>query len=269
MYLSKLLFDLNSRRPLKLMMTPERPRLLNMFDDFVLLRFWARVPEDLELILLLLYSDVPSIQPLSVDHPSLQHPLPSHYIFLTPRWGSQGGVFSSSARRNWEYTKQDFDLIHTLFTLTGFNGVRPQLSSGVRSQFNEVVVIVLQKNSMSRPGLPAPRENNRMSRPGLPAPKENNSTSRPGLPAPREYNSTSRPGLPAPTKNNSVSRPGLPAPMQEEYIGQTYSEIPVDSPALPPDGKCNTGLDPPSCILIFCQFYILGLYANLFSYVFY
>ena len=32
------------------MMTPVRPRLLNMITDFVLLRFWARAPEDLSAI---------------------------------------------------------------------------------------------------------------------------------------------------------------------------------------------------------------------------
>ena len=31
--------SLNSRRPLKLMMTPACPRLLDMINDFVLLRF--------------------------------------------------------------------------------------------------------------------------------------------------------------------------------------------------------------------------------------
>ena len=48
---------LNSRRPLILMMTPICPRLLNLINDFVLLRFRARAPEDLsaiEVILLLL-----------------------------------------------------------------------------------------------------------------------------------------------------------------------------------------------------------------------
>ena len=41
---------LNSRRPLHLMMTPVCPRLLNLNNDFVLLRFWARAPEDLSAI---------------------------------------------------------------------------------------------------------------------------------------------------------------------------------------------------------------------------
>ena len=35
---------LNSRRPLKLVMTPACPRLLDMINDFVLLRFWDRAP---------------------------------------------------------------------------------------------------------------------------------------------------------------------------------------------------------------------------------
>ena len=42
------------------MMTPVCPRLLNMINDFVLLRVWARAPEDLsaiEVILLLLLYD--------------------------------------------------------------------------------------------------------------------------------------------------------------------------------------------------------------------
>ena len=43
MYLFKIAFStLNSRRPIKLM-TPVCPRLLKMINDFVLLRFWARV----------------------------------------------------------------------------------------------------------------------------------------------------------------------------------------------------------------------------------
>ena len=41
---------LNSRRPLKLMMTHVCPRLLNMINDFVLLLFRARAPEDLSAI---------------------------------------------------------------------------------------------------------------------------------------------------------------------------------------------------------------------------
>ena len=41
---------LNSWQPLKLMMTPICPRLLNMINDFVLLRFRARSPEDLSAI---------------------------------------------------------------------------------------------------------------------------------------------------------------------------------------------------------------------------
>ena len=32
------------------MMTPVCPRLLNLNNDFVLLRFWARAPEDLSAI---------------------------------------------------------------------------------------------------------------------------------------------------------------------------------------------------------------------------
>ena len=41
---------LNSRRPLHLMMTPVCPRLLNLNNDFLLLRFLARAPEDLSAI---------------------------------------------------------------------------------------------------------------------------------------------------------------------------------------------------------------------------
>ena len=40
----------NSRQPLILMMTPICPRFLNMINDFVLLRFRARAPEDLSAI---------------------------------------------------------------------------------------------------------------------------------------------------------------------------------------------------------------------------
>ena len=46
---------LNSRRPLILMMTPICPRLLNLINDFVLLRFRARAPEDLSAIEMLYY----------------------------------------------------------------------------------------------------------------------------------------------------------------------------------------------------------------------
>ena len=38
-YLFKILFPFNSRRPLQLMMTPVCPRLLNLINDFVFLRF--------------------------------------------------------------------------------------------------------------------------------------------------------------------------------------------------------------------------------------
>ena len=41
---------LNCRRPLILMTTPICPRLLNMINEFVLLRFRARTPEDLSAI---------------------------------------------------------------------------------------------------------------------------------------------------------------------------------------------------------------------------
>ena len=41
---SKLLSTLNSRRPLKLTMTAVRPRISKIINDFVLLRFWDRVP---------------------------------------------------------------------------------------------------------------------------------------------------------------------------------------------------------------------------------
>ena len=51
---SKLLFH-HSCQPLKLTMTTVCPWLLNMINDFVLLRFWARVPEDLSAIEVILY----------------------------------------------------------------------------------------------------------------------------------------------------------------------------------------------------------------------
>ena len=50
MYKQNCFSTLNSRRPLHLMMTPVCPRLLNLNNDFVLLRFWARAPEDLSAI---------------------------------------------------------------------------------------------------------------------------------------------------------------------------------------------------------------------------
>ena len=46
---------INSRRPLILMMTPICPRLLNLINYFVLLRFWARAPEDLSAIEVIFY----------------------------------------------------------------------------------------------------------------------------------------------------------------------------------------------------------------------
>ena len=42
--------NINSRRPLKLMMTPVRPRPLNMINDSVLMRYRARVHEDMSAI---------------------------------------------------------------------------------------------------------------------------------------------------------------------------------------------------------------------------
>ena len=97
------------------MMTPVYPRLLNMINDFVLLRFWARAPEDLGAMEVILYyyiihsqvSLTGIIEPLrslikyALCAPSLPTSLTSCLLWWMSSTPSSPAAWITASSRHW------------------------------------------------------------------------------------------------------------------------------------------------------------------------